>query len=93
MKSTTVTPFCSRVARAAGFQPIGTAPTYRAHLVLECALPWEREVTDSATFPAEVAKVLARAADEGIEPRITGPYARCRTFPTGTDPGSFPTRT
>ena len=72
MKSTTVTPFCSRVARAAGFHPIGTAPTYLAHLVLECALPWEREVTDSATFPAEVAKVLARAADEGIEPRITG---------------------
>ena len=72
MKSTTVTPFCSRVARAAGFHPIGSAPTYLAHLVLECALPWEREVTESATFPTDVAKVLARAADEGIEPRITG---------------------
>ena len=72
MESTAVTEFCSRVARAAGFHPIGTAPTYLAHVALECEVPWAREVTDSATFPAEVGTVLARAAQDGIEPRVTG---------------------
>ena len=68
----TVTEFCSRVARAAGFHPVGTAPTYLAHVALECEVPWAREVTDSATFPAEVGAVLARASQDGIEPRVTG---------------------
>lgn len=69
---TTGAPFCSRVARAAGFQPVGTAPTYQAHLLVECPLPWEREVTDSDTFPAALRELLARAAQDGIEPRVTG---------------------
>ena len=64
--------FCSQVAQATGFQPVGTAPTHLTHLLLECALPWEREVTESATFPAEVGAALARAAQDGIEPRLTG---------------------
>ncbi len=65
-------PFCSRVAQSAGFHPVGTAPTYQAHLAIECPLPWEREVTDSATFPAPVRDLLARAVRDGIEPRLTG---------------------
>ena len=72
MAQTTGTPFCSRVAQAAGFHPIGSAPTYGAHLAIECPLPWEREVTDSATFPAAVRAALARGARDGIEPRVTG---------------------
>lgn len=72
MASTAVTAFCSRVARASGFQPIGTAPTYLAHLVVECEVPWAREVTDSATFPTGVGEVVERAAADGMEPRITG---------------------
>lgn len=65
-------PFCSRVAQATGFHPIGTAPTYRTHLAVECDVPWAREVTESATFPPELRDLLARAANDGIEPRITG---------------------
>ncbi len=64
--------FCSQVAQAAGFHPVGTAPTYMSHLVVECPLPWEREVAESETFPAEVAALAARAGQEGDEPRITG---------------------
>lgn len=66
------TAFCSRVAQELGFHPIGTAPTYLTHLVLECDLPWDRELTDSETFPADVREVLERAAYDGIEPRVTG---------------------
>lgn len=43
-----------------------------AHLLLECAPPWEREITDSATFPAEVAALLARATAAGLDVRVTG---------------------
>ena len=68
----TNTAFCSRVAQAAGFHPIGTAPTYLTHLVIECEVPWAREVTDSATFPTDVREVIERAARDGIEPRVTG---------------------
>lgn len=64
--------FCSRFAQAAGFHPIGTAPTYHTHIVVECDLPWEREVTDSATFPSGVREVIERAAADGLEPRVTG---------------------
>ena len=70
--SETNTAFCSRVAQAAGFHPIGTAPTYLTHLVIECEVPWAREVTDSATFPTDVREVIERAARDGIEPRVTG---------------------
>lgn len=60
------------MAHEAGYDPVGSAPTQRTHLVLECAPPWEREVTDSATFPSEVAELLARAAAEGSDARVTG---------------------
>ena len=72
MGKTSNTPFCSRAAQDAGFHPIGSAPTYGTHLAIECPLPWEREITDSATFPAAVRDALARAARDGIEPRVTG---------------------
>lgn len=72
MASTAVTPFCSRVAQAAGFHPIGTAPTYLTHIALECEVPWAREVTESGTFPAEVRQAVERAAADGPEPRVTG---------------------
>ena len=72
MATTAETAFCSRVAQAAGFHPIGTAPTYDTHIVVECDLPWEREVTDSATFPPGVREVVERAAADGLEPRVIG---------------------
>ncbi len=72
MASNAATAFCSRVARAAGFHPVGTAPTHLEHLIMECALPWDREVTESSTFPAEVRSVLERAVEDGIAPRVTG---------------------
>ena len=65
-------PFCSRVAQESGFHPVGSAPTYVTHLVVECPLPWEREVAESGTFPAGVAALVERAAQAGFEPRITG---------------------
>ncbi len=70
--SVTETAFCSRVAQAAGFHPIGTAPTYLTHLVIECEVPWDREITDSATFPTDVREVIERATRDGVEPRVTG---------------------
>jgi len=72
VESTASVAFCSRVAQAAGFHPIGTAPTYHTHIVVECDVPWAREVTESATFPTEVITVIERAAKDGIEPRVTG---------------------
>ena len=72
VESTASMAFCSRVAQAAGFHPIGTAPTYLTHLALECEVPWAREITESATFPSGVWEVIARAANDGIEPRVTG---------------------
>ncbi|MDE2840448.1 MAG: hypothetical protein OXM03_07445 [Chloroflexota bacterium] len=72
VESTAVMAFCSQVAQAAGYHPIGTAPTFHTHLALECPLPWEREVTDSATFPTEVGDVITHATEDGIEHRITG---------------------
>ena len=72
MESTASIAFCSQVAQAAGFHPIGTAPTYLTHLVIECEVPWDREITDSATFPSDVRAVIERAAHDGIEPRVTG---------------------
>lgn len=72
MASNAAMAFCSRVARATGFHPVGTAPTHLEHLVMECALPWDREVSESATFPAEVRSVLEHALEDGIAPRVTG---------------------
>jgi hypothetical protein len=64
--------FCSMAARERGYDPIGTAPAHRLHVMVECPHPWEREILASPAFPAAVRGLMLRSKEDGIDCRPTG---------------------
>ena len=60
---------CSMQARGAGLEPVGTAGTYDAFLLVEVSLPWPKEITDHPALEG-VADVVAPigARVQGVVP-------------------------
>lgn len=61
---------CSLVSRSFEADPLGSAPMYDGYLIIELALPWKHEVSDSPHFPAAVQEVLGLAAERGQNIRL-----------------------
>lgn len=62
--------FCSEVSKANGEDPIGTAGTYDAFLLIEAMPPWSGTIwLETGTMPQQVVDALQQAWDRGLNLR------------------------
>ena len=62
---------CAGLARAAGFDPAGTAGSYRAYAVVEVPLPWPADIAEHPdVVPAAAAQASAGARLQGVVPDL-----------------------
>jgi hypothetical protein len=64
---------CSTVARAAGEDPAGSAPSPARYLLVEVPLPWPPDALRARGAPPGLAKVCARASRAGVLPLAIAP--------------------
>lgn len=60
------------VSMANGEDPAGTGAPFVSYLMVEVALPWRREITESRGFPEGLREAVVRARRAGVVDKLTG---------------------
>ena len=71
-QAATVERLCSRISRASGEDPVGSAPSWERCLFIEVDKPWLPDLASSRFFPGDVSRALANAGKDGADVRLQG---------------------